>query len=276
MKIFISWSGKLSHAVAKALRDWLPSVLQSVEPYVSSEDIEKGARWGTEISRELNDTDFGILCVTRDNANSEWLNFEAGALSKSIDTSRVSPFLLGLRSADLIGPLSQFQATLPERGEVTRLLKTINSASEKPIEEPRLVEAANMWWPKLDAQIKVALSEVASPPEERQRDTREMIEELLEITRSLQRRLVRTERTDSEERRVAGIPISEFTSALSGKTSAWTVLNHPAGGLEVRLVEPPPPDLLELLGALAKRYGAVIMVTSGGELVAEFGGTSGT
>ena len=62
MKVFISWSGDLSQALAVALRDWLPSVLQSVKPFVSSEDIESGARWSNDIGRELEATTFGLLC----------------------------------------------------------------------------------------------------------------------------------------------------------------------------------------------------------------------
>src|SRR5262245_20899010 len=118
MKVFISWSGNTSHAIALVLRDWLPSVLQSIEPFVSSEDTEKGARWATEIAQRLSDTLFGILCVTGENLSSPWLNFEAGALSKSLDKSKVSPFLVGLRPVDLVGPLSQFQATLPQFDDV--------------------------------------------------------------------------------------------------------------------------------------------------------------
>jgi hypothetical protein len=81
MKVFISWSGQKSRDVASALRDWLPLVINSVEPFMSSRDISAGARWQVEIARQLDTTDFGIVCVTRENQASKWLNFEAGALA---------------------------------------------------------------------------------------------------------------------------------------------------------------------------------------------------
>ena len=191
MKVFISWSGETSHKVAIALRDWLPSVLQGLEPYVSSEDIEKGARWSSEIGRQLDEISFGILCVTPDNLGSAWLNFEAGALSKSVETSRVSPFLLNLRPAELVGPISQFQAALPRADDILRLVKSINSVREYPLEEARLIDAVEMWWPRLEERLGDALNTPTTARPEPQRDTREMIEELLEITRELQNRVVR-------------------------------------------------------------------------------------
>ena len=45
MKVLISWSGALSHGVALALRTQLPMFIQAVQPWVSSEDIAKGALW---------------------------------------------------------------------------------------------------------------------------------------------------------------------------------------------------------------------------------------
>ena len=88
-KIFISWSGPLSQKLGEALRNWLPSALQFVKPYFSPEDIEKGAKWNSEISKELETSNIGIICLTRDNTEKPWILFEAGALSKSLEKSRV-------------------------------------------------------------------------------------------------------------------------------------------------------------------------------------------
>ena len=53
MKVFLGWSGDTSHKVALALHAWLPRVIQTIIPYVSSEDIAKGARWIPDIAKEL-------------------------------------------------------------------------------------------------------------------------------------------------------------------------------------------------------------------------------
>lgn len=49
MEIFLSWSGLRSQEVAKSLREWLPKVIQSLEPWISASDIDKGSRWLKEI-----------------------------------------------------------------------------------------------------------------------------------------------------------------------------------------------------------------------------------
>jgi hypothetical protein len=59
MKVFISWSGRTSSELAKIFRDWLPSVIQAVKPYYSTDDIAKGMRGNTVIAKELEQADEG-------------------------------------------------------------------------------------------------------------------------------------------------------------------------------------------------------------------------
>src|SRR4051794_9109874 len=107
MKVLLSWSGEPSRSVAAALRQWLPDVVQSVRPWMSEADIEAGARWGERIQRELNETRFGILCVTPQSMQAPWLLFEAGALAKTIQDTYVCPYLIGVEVSELQGPLTQ-------------------------------------------------------------------------------------------------------------------------------------------------------------------------
>jgi hypothetical protein len=53
MKVFISWSGERSFALANALRRWLKLAVQSIEPWVSSKDIVAGQRWGYVLGKNL-------------------------------------------------------------------------------------------------------------------------------------------------------------------------------------------------------------------------------
>lgn len=195
MKVFISWSGDVSHKVACVWRDWLPFVIQAVDPYVSSKDIDKGARWSEDIATELEASSYGIICVTASNPSAPWLNFEAGALSKSFDKSRVSPFLLGLNRSDVpAGPLVQFQSTIFERQDVLKLVQGINAqCDESPLDEPRVVQMFEVMWPKLEKNLAALQDEAAQPGADGDktapavRGEAEILGELLELVRSQQR-----------------------------------------------------------------------------------------
>jgi hypothetical protein len=68
-KVFLSWGGELSGKLASALRDWLPAALQYVKPYFTPGDIEKGTKWNAEIAKELETSNIGIICLTRNNTD---------------------------------------------------------------------------------------------------------------------------------------------------------------------------------------------------------------
>jgi hypothetical protein len=178
------------------LKEWLPSVIQTIEPYVSSQDIDKGARWSTDIAKELEDSSFGIVCITQENVQDAWLNFEAGALSKSVEKSRVCPFLFGVKRASVKGPALQFQSTVFEEDDVKKLLHSINSAMDTPcLEEGRLDSIYEVWWPKLKEKLDLLTGERDQQTEKTEQEqlgdstSTEVLEEILELTRSQQRLL---------------------------------------------------------------------------------------
>src|SRR5436853_2531443 len=159
MKIFVSWSGELSHKIALILKEWLPVMIQSLELYVSSEDIDKGTRWFADIGSELEDINFGILCLTKDNKNAPWILFEAGALAKSINQSRVTPLLINLSASELQGPLVQFQATTISKQDMRKLLKAINkNLGNQGLEDSKIDKAFDKWWPDLEQSFMSAIT----------------------------------------------------------------------------------------------------------------------
>jgi hypothetical protein len=187
MKVFISWSGRRSHEVAKALAGWLKKVVQSSEPWVSSE-MERGVKWLSEISSSLDVHSIGILCVTPGNVSAPWLNYEAGALSKHLgDGGRVIPYLLDFRSAsELQPPLGQFNASLANEEGTFDLLKTLNAHSGSRLSDGDLAETFKMWWPLLRDELEAIKSSVNGQPLKR-RTTDDKLNEVLTLMRQLSR-----------------------------------------------------------------------------------------
>lgn len=183
-KVFISWSGELSRQLAEAVREWLPGALQFVKPYFTPEDIEKGARWGSDIVNELESSDIGIVCLTHSNTDSPWILFEAGALSKSLEKSRVCGVLFGLDTTDLKGPLTIFQHTRFQREDFKKLVKTINAAGgDAKLEDSVFDSVFDMWWPRLDQKVRQILNNSSPDGEISNRSERDMLEEILELSR---------------------------------------------------------------------------------------------
>jgi len=183
-KVFISWSGDLSNKLADAVREWLPGVLQFVKPYFTPSDIEKGAKWSSDISGELEKSDIGIICLTKDNLSKPWILFEAGSLSKNLDSSKVCTLLFGIDSTDLKGPLTTFQTTRFEKSDFKKLVKSINnSGGDSKLEDPILDQVFEMWWEKLESKVNDILSSHKKPDETENRSERDILEEILELSR---------------------------------------------------------------------------------------------
>ena len=154
MKLFISWSGKHSQQAANALRDWLPLVLPWTEPWISSEDISKGAAWFSELSEGLSESVFGIICVDPSNVDAPWVLFEAGALANAVSGGRVAPLLFSINPSSMSGPLAQFQMTIFQRDDMQRLILSIVEKTPGTTAGHDVQGAFDLHWPSLQAAIQ--------------------------------------------------------------------------------------------------------------------------
>ena len=192
MDIFISWSGEKSKAVANALKEWIPDVLQNVNPWMSESNIRAGARWLDEVGKSLENMSFGIICLTRANATAPWVLFESGAISKSVTKGNVCPYLIDMETQDIpAGPLIQFQSVKADKEGTYKLISSINNALSEVqqgfhLSKEKLQKSFEVWWPKLEENLSALPKESVEKPV---RDTDEMIEEILEIVRGISRKL---------------------------------------------------------------------------------------
>lgn len=193
MKVFISWSGDKSKAVALVVKWWLGVVHPAAKPWVSTVDIQAGDRWAAEIEKGLEGAAFGIICVTPQNVDSRWINYEAGAISKQVDGSKtkVAALLIDYSSpTELEMPLSQFNAVMPTSEGFQDLALSINSAlDERDRREASAVrELADMVWTRLSQQLdEIEVQEPNTAP--RKRDDSQLLEEVLLRVRGLDKRI---------------------------------------------------------------------------------------
>lgn len=159
MKLFLSWSGDVSKQVALELKDWLPLILPNVKPFLSPVDVEKGSKWQNEISAELSSSNYGLICLTRGNLESQWLAFEAGALSKNID-GKAATLLLGISHGEVGYPLAMFQGSLFNKDDFLQLVKDINKADagETQRDDRHIDRLFEGFWPELEEKVNLIIA----------------------------------------------------------------------------------------------------------------------
>jgi hypothetical protein len=189
MNVFISWSGPRSRKLAEAVYDFLPDVIQQTRPWLSSEDIDRGRRWGIELAGALKEAKIGIICLTPENLDARWILFEAGALAKSLENAFVCPYLLGLEKSQVPPPLGDFQLSLSTEDETLSLVKSLNNALGRPVVDPeRLRRTFKRCWPDLAGKIKEIEKNIPAPPvKSKPRDPADMLGEILTRLREFER-----------------------------------------------------------------------------------------
>lgn len=232
MKVFASWSGGDSREAAELMKDWLPNVLQEVEIWVSSQDITKGDKWSSSLWASLTEHQFGLLFVTKTNLSSPWILFEAGALSKSVQSS-VIPVLCNVDRIDIsTSPLNQFQNARVEKEEIFLIVEALNRVCDRQLQSERLRSTFEKWWPDFEtaySQINF-LEKIENKPAGAKGDAQRLdkIENALEsIMGSIQ--LIR-----KDTRRMAPSALSRFEDIFKGRSANAVVIDG------IRYLREPP------------------------------------
>src|SRR5664279_3610045 len=178
MRIFASWSGDRSKRAALALKSLLQDLFEDGVKVFVSDHIGPGEVWAQRIGTELEQSEFGILCLSHDNYQAPWLLFEAGAIAKKFGASRVVPYLIDELPADAErSPLAQFQNVYADREGTYRLVEAINNIRETPKAPDRLDRSFARWWVDLEDTLKSL--RVAGGAKLITRSERELLETIL-------------------------------------------------------------------------------------------------
>ena len=189
-KIFISWSGDNSEQVAKVWDDWLRDMFHFVDTYMSSRSLEKGKGWLDDIMTNLGSVSHCIACLTPDNLESPWLNFEVGAVARDLLSNartRIWTFALGMEKEAITSPLNVFQGTAYTKADIKALVTSINAAcgtAALPID--RLNTHFERMWPELEKKldpleeiIKAGPQAVVTPKEITTQDIYDRLEQVV-------------------------------------------------------------------------------------------------
>lgn len=192
MDIFLSWSGETSKKLALEFYKWIPKVLQTIHPYMSEDKIEYGERGFYSISKGLRDNKYGLIFLTKDNITAPWINFEAGALSKTVEESRVIPMLFDVKMEDIQGPLTQFQMAKDFKKEsIRKLITDLNNFNKDfKLESTMVSDIFETWWPELESSIQSVPTDIGKINTDKANDgvidtEKEKLNEVLSIIRRL-------------------------------------------------------------------------------------------
>lgn len=194
MRVFFSWAGTHSRGVAEAFAKHLPIVINAIKPFFSPE-LEKGVPWAETILKELKDTSHGLVFLTKESLDSSWVHFETGAIAKQVDKARVYTILIGLQPTDVPPPLALFQHTrIEDADDIKKLVRALHAAALQAGETSLTIEqvdtAFGLNWPLISLAVDTVLKTPTPSTTKRTRPERELIEELLELSRNHSKRIV--------------------------------------------------------------------------------------
>ena len=258
MNVFISWSGTRSRRVAELLRIWIKDVIQATNPWVSSADISSGTVWFTEITKQLDATTQGILCLTSENKDKPWILFEAGALARGFNTSRLYTLRVDLNEGDITPPLSQFNHNEPTKESMLKLLLDINATLPDDIrlEKELLERGFNTNWPRFEFEFNKIIAEtlVSATLESPKPNSDELLLEVLGSIRAIEKRIRDIETVHPQTGPSLSYPSSKSEIKKQWENKKWQPENMVAMIWEIKGLHADRLQVGEIIEKIVEAY----------------------
>jgi hypothetical protein len=162
LQVFLGWSGPRSECLARYVNSSLSTILPGVQPFYSPA-INPGAIWPNAVATAIRKSRVAILCITRENLSSPWLQFEAGAFwQRLVGASAVCPLLLDVSDKELPGTFQLFQTRHFNKRGFRELCEFLGRKAR--IYPTRVRKNFKAVWPGLEADVQACLSALETQP----------------------------------------------------------------------------------------------------------------
>lgn len=159
--IFLSWSGKLSNAIAYAFHQYLPIVIQNSKSFFSQESLTKDSDWFNRIQKELYHVKTGIIFLTKENINSEWIILESGGL---LSKGSICVLLCDIDISYLKANNSFFQylnvTKLNDHADLFKLFKTLKGIISPDVNDEVIQKTFDKFYNDLKEVIENSIERV--------------------------------------------------------------------------------------------------------------------
>lgn len=224
--IFISWSLPVSQKIAGNIYTLFRKLFPTFSFFISSENISTGQRWYDVISEKLDACNIGLIVVTEENYLRPWIHYEAGALAKVVDKSRVMPIRCGVKASQISEtPLSAFQSAELNKAGLRRVANSIREITDYSQIEADFDELFEGLWEKhgpavLEFPESTSTDGKEPVPAGDDAELRTRLDQVMEIVRSMEARLPQRPLTEADVTRIVA---SQTSGAIVGQGELATM-----------------------------------------------------
>jgi TIR domain len=152
--LFVSWSGPRARSMAEALSQWLPGVLPTFRPWISSRQ-SRGTDWAAALFEQIATARATVVCVTSDSIAAPWVLFEAGLLGGREDHP-LALYVLDVEDDELTSSvLGRFPAFSTTESGTSDLVRLLNGASDTQLPLETVMSYVAGSWSELEQQLSV-------------------------------------------------------------------------------------------------------------------------